>query len=743
MKKLFYLLLLTSSTAFAQPTITQDLQIKKTLDFKGVKITAIQQDAEFNDSAKIPTSLAVKNYVLANAKGVDVLETVAGIAAYAGNTELLIVNDILRGGRFYKYSGSLDVDNGVVFQDSNGQKWKREIEVNYIDIRWYGATLSTTTTNDIYSILNTAIAAATNTEIINSGSVYIPATDNFGTKWYYCSQQVVINTKIRIFGDGASKSHIRWANNVGGFYVSYITGRNSEFEGIQLSAFGRSGVKAGIEFKDIIHCKNVKVKEFGMGFYAIASVPTGNVNNSTFTNCGALQNNVHGFYFKGSDANAIKIVNCESVSNGGLGICDQSFLGNHYYGFHSATNGGPDLGWQKGLVKVGTTVYACIYDSTLNIEPGVTAGWGNYWYLIPGSTWHTGFASILTYNAATTYYAVGPWNLNGFAVTAGGAENQYGTMVGCYMEYDQAPAYIGNRCTSFGSSNYYRVEPAALQANNYTLFALREIQTGNIPTSVGLPKGILSKTGTGVYVSSTQSALLGYDTTTASKKAYITTQSGQISSTWFTSASTTDAMFGRSSGTTANGKLALANNFFMTSPTGRNAFIKVDLARAVPPTSNLDYGDLFIATARAYHELKPEYVLFKYLEPTIGGTKKMYAVKGFQEDIITATTGTYVIGRDYNLPTGKGILYDVTFVGKSTAGDNCVIHREMLAVNIAGTMTLVDNSNVRTDYVPGGFATVVFDLNFFTGSGNDDIELRILNLPTGTDGKVNIKRIDY
>jgi hypothetical protein len=108
------------------------------------------------------------------------------------------------------------------------------------------------------------------------------------------------------------------------------------------------------------------------------------------------------------------------------------------------------------------------------------------------------------------------------------------------------------------------------------------------------------------------------------------------------------------------------------------------------------------------------------------------------EDILTAASGTFQLVKDYNIPTDRGILYNVQFVA-SDATNDCVINREVLVVNRGGTATVVNNTALRADYVPGTFATVAFDFNI-TGAS---VTVNLLNLPAGTNGKVNIKRIEY
>ena len=87
-------------------------------------------------------------------------------------------------------------------------------------------------------------------------------------------------------------------------------------------------------------------------------------------NCRSLTNKGHGFYADGADSNAGYVLGLDSSSNDGWGIFDSSFLGNYFYGCHTATNG---IGGYKfeGLSQRSTAV-GCYSesDNTNEFEAG-------------------------------------------------------------------------------------------------------------------------------------------------------------------------------------------------------------------------------------------------------------------------------------------------------------------------------------------------------------------------------------
>lgn len=385
---------------------------------------------------------------------VAVLTNVSDITSFTSTTvSAIIVRDNNRGGIFSLYPGSNPVDNGLIFSDALSRKWIRQ-NVDAVNIRWFGA--KTDGSDNRLIILNAIQSAKRNLPHIK---IYIPGTPE--NVFYHVSDSITINDYIELYGDGVN-SKIKFAAHKKGLTLGfpgthYSIVRDLAIIGEAANARGNrvswDGSRHGIVIKSPVHFTNVWVKYFdGCGFYIVNSLNDasnpGNSNTSTFTACHAYSNLLHGVYIQGGDANAMSFTNCDIVSNGGAGFYDRSFLGNRYSGNHTATNGSPEIPYQRGLVKFGGSVYACIKDATVGQAPTNTAYWQNL-----GTAWFA-YPNVLDYNNAVVYYAVAGYILEG--------PNQYGTLLGNYCELDQAPGYIDIRNIDFGSNIPTRNIPTRL-----------------------------------------------------------------------------------------------------------------------------------------------------------------------------------------------------------------------------------------------------------------------------------------
>lgn len=384
------------------------------------------------------------------------LSSVADIATFTDTSaNTIVVTDTIRGGTFIKYTGANAVDNGVIFQDGNGQKWKRVSDNNYVNLAWFGAKPDG---SDCRAYFLTALTSALNN--LTNVRIRIPASaDN---EYYYFSDSVNINNTVFIFGDGPA-SKVRLAQHKKGFTFLYPGAQYSRMEDITIEAVSSSGsspatwdsTKHGIVVKAPVYFNNVWVKNFdGCGIYMVnnllASDP-GNSSTSTFDGCHVYTNLLHGFYVQGPDANAMSFRNCDAVSNGGVGFYDKSFLGNNYYDNHSASNGSPEVSYQRGLVKYSGRVYGCIKDTTINQLPTNTTYWQDM------GTDFIGYAYVEDYSASKVYWAVSSYILEG--------SNQYSVFVGNYAELDQAPGFLDGGNVDIRSSVVWRSSAAKLYGN--------------------------------------------------------------------------------------------------------------------------------------------------------------------------------------------------------------------------------------------------------------------------------------
>lgn len=370
-----------------------------------------------------------------------VLTLISDISNYSNkDANVLFIKDTIRGGVFNLYNGDNPVDNGMIFQDALGNKWIRS-GVDEVNIKWFGA--KTDGSDNRQKIIDAINSAKLNLSKVN---LYIPKGS------YYVSDSIEFTSLVQIYGDG-NESYLRFAAHKTGLVFAYPGSQYSVLKNVSIigegsSAYGDSSLwdnsKHGIIVRSPVDFDGVWVRYFdGCGIYMdndLTSSYPGNSNTSTFHDCHIYNNLLHGIFLRGGDANAISINNCDIVSNGGAGIMDRSFLGNNYSGNHTATNGSPELRAQRGLVKSGGTVYACIKDTTIGVAPPNST----YWQDI-GSAWIS-FPYVDDYNANSTYFAVGSYIFEGL--------NQYGVMTGNYAETDQAPGFIDQGNIMIGGGGF-------------------------------------------------------------------------------------------------------------------------------------------------------------------------------------------------------------------------------------------------------------------------------------------------
>lgn len=673
-----------------------------------------------------------------------IITTTSDIATFDGtDIDILVITDEQKGGTFLPYAGSFTADNGVVFTDVNGDKWKRQFDVDFINVKWYNVVENVA----MDAIFAQILAAASSTDILPFPRIYFPANTS-SVNFYTFASTVTIDTRVEIFGDG-DDSKLRWAVNIPCIVTNYTTSRYSVFKDFLIDG-GSSAIASGsplgsnwsilqhgLNAKDIVYCKGLVVRYCaGNGFNLVGSGGVSNVNNCRFEQCLASQNRLHGYYIQGADANAIQFLKCDAISNGATGWNDLSFLGNHYLHNHSASNGSPEITWQRGLVKSGTDVYACKIDGTVGIEPGVTVGWETNWDLLTSATYASWdlFASVLTYNATRLYYIVCAYNLEGV--------NQYGTFIGNYAESDQAPSFIGNRNVVIDTNAPLRTGSAATIQSNVSLYSTDEFWAGN-PGDFTTNRSFIAPRGVGVTKTGGTGMVFGWDSTRnmAEFKALAGIEgSGSLR---ITSATTTAANAGRTAATVGAFKPWFPNGILVNNTSNRSGSTKLlDFSIVEAPSStNSDIGDVWIGqTTSPNLSVPPEVAVIKRFNTTSSAVPKTCPIKGYMEDTVTTVgAGTYTAMTDYNVATNRGILYNIQYVG-SDATNDCILHREILCVNRAGTVTVTNNVAIRPDVVPGAFSATAITL---TITGSDDIVITITGLPASTNGKVNIKRINY
>lgn len=615
------------------------------------------------------------------------------------------------------------VDDGIVFADGVSAKWKRKIFVNYLNVKWYPIVENVA----MDAIWTQIMAAATNNEFYHEVIIYFPRNSGSG-KWYYFTNTITINTKIQIIGETPNVnnigSYLRWPTNTTGFIFNYYTSRFSIIKSLKLGGGSNAyssatpygsdwdATKHGIIGRDILFAKDITVGAFcGSGFYFYGNAPeSSNVNNCIFEDCTASQNRLHGFYFQGADANAIKIIRCQAISNGGMGIFDKSFLGNHYMHLHIASNGSPELTWQRGLCKTaGNLVYAAIVDGVVGIEPGVTAGWANSWQLLTGSTWYN-FNYVVLYNPATTYYAVGSWALVG--------SNQYGSMIGCYSESDQAPGFIDQRNTAYSINATLRGSAATIGADQGM------VVTGGI--WAGAPGGsdIKTKLSTNGVIVQHGTKVAGMSIDGSDKAILSATNFG------------TDGFQIYLPSINYGMRLSYWNS--------RTTFFTVDAAKVLP-TDAAPLGGYRFSTNQTtpYFEDHPEVIVYKGVNPLYqrGGTTHWSKITGEIEHELTTTNATVVrLDRDF---IGNG-CYEISTMATITGTTDIFYEKRITVMNgpyISVLSTIVLDSVLAT-YTSAALVGIQARMLPYLDAGNNNAYLEVTGLAATTiHWKIKIKRM--
>lgn len=394
-----------------------------------------------------------------------VLKQVTQISTFSRtDVNQLIVIDTIRGGVFYKYTGSDAADNGMLFSDANGTKWLRTTsnEDNRVNVQWFGArSYSVSDPHDSY----TDIIAALNymKKHPRFRTLYLPY-DSSGLGYYYISTTININFTMNIKGDGSllsPKSLVIFAAHTAGFVFNYALGQSSisnEISDLSISS-GYDGTfdvtKHAIQTNSFIQINNVWVQQYdGYGLYitACATEPSGDNNNYGNASHSIINNFranfcTNGMFFEGCDANIIYVNNADCAQNRRWGIYDNGMLGNTYMQPHFAFNGAGAIGGSKTVVTYAGKYYAALpghdgyfgdaTDSNYNKQPDINLG--TYWQEV------TAMTTTGAWSSSTRYYSGGTIAIKN--------SNAWGTVISPYSEGFQPPAYLNGRSYSYGGDN--------------------------------------------------------------------------------------------------------------------------------------------------------------------------------------------------------------------------------------------------------------------------------------------------
>lgn len=374
----------------------------------------------------------------------DIIDDVSDFSTYNnGATDTLFIKEPIRGGQFFLYTGLDAVDDGMVFLDGDGNKWKRTVQDGVVNGHWYGmepyVVGRTNQENDSYDKFMAAVAYIyAHTDV---HTLYIP-DDTRGQAVYFFLTTITLDKDITIIGDGALGAPLTtllWNSDVPCFFLDSNNGAHIDIKNVlisQATSVTNNRAAHGIESRTFVHLYNVAVNEVaGNGVHIEAcGVPGPIYGNADQSILESVQTFTcwNGLYISGCDANVIDVNNCSFVSNKRWGIYDNGFLGNLFRNCHFANNGKDFL----TIVTFGGLYYASAdVADNLNKRPDLFPA---YWYEIDPMGGAAAWAS------GTQYYS------GGVAMVAD--VNAFSKFDHCYTESFQPPVVLNTRSSYEGGT---------------------------------------------------------------------------------------------------------------------------------------------------------------------------------------------------------------------------------------------------------------------------------------------------
>jgi hypothetical protein len=266
--------------------------------------------------------------------------------------------------------------------------------------------------------------------------LYIPTINQL--RYYYISDSIVVSTSLEMYGDPSGlQTVLMFPSGKPGLVFPYPGSAGHKFgvtgcyiHDLRIASNATSlligGGANGMTVRSPNRFERMYVTGFANNGVAImATAPNGNANNSYFQSVSSDGNQGIGYFIDGADANNCTFIMCDASSNGGWGFWDSSFLGNNFFGDHTAENG---LKYTQ-VHHLGRLYQAIDTSGPIvsgPVEPGVAQSWQKFW-LLQGEGKVAAFYP--EWVRTKDYYPGGSYYLDN--------ANQLGTLVGCYTEGGQ------------------------------------------------------------------------------------------------------------------------------------------------------------------------------------------------------------------------------------------------------------------------------------------------------------------
>lgn len=360
----------------------------------------------------------------------DIIPDISDFSSYSPSpaTTYVVISDPDRGGQFYIYNGEDIVDEGMVFEDADGNKWKRVLTDNNLNIRWYGARA--VSIGDPFDSLPAFLGVKDYIEAhpLASYVMYIPAdstglSESLAAGRYHLSDTVEFNKSITIVGDGTigyPASRLHWPLNKPGLIFRQIFGEEAQsvtLINLFLSAdddIPNYNLEShAITSTSKIQINNVECTNWGgdgLHLTSCASPPSGDNNNYGNGSKSVIENYrstycTNGIFVEGCDFNTSRFMGLDIAQQRRWGVYDNGFLGNNYYDMHFAFCGSPAINGSNSVVSYEGKCYSPLFGhdgyftdtgDNIGILPTDTA----YWYEVINM-------SAVVWNDSTQYFSGG------------------------------------------------------------------------------------------------------------------------------------------------------------------------------------------------------------------------------------------------------------------------------------------------------------------------------------------------